>query len=448
MSDVDGQRRAAGLRRGRASRRPARAPTKAMRTPVAVAAASATGMSERGRYSKSSSSTASSTAETGLPKVAAMPAAAPAASSVLRSSAVVVEDLPEQRAERAAGGDDGPLGAERAAGADGDGRRERLEERDARRDAALVGEHLLHRLGDAVAADGLRAVARHEPDDEAPTTADDDDPAARGGCRRASGSSERRPKKARLVTRSMRLEHLRHARGQHRDSYRQRTDVRRPPGDVRRVRSDVRLGQPRPQRRRDRKSLGGGAGKQAGDPQPRLRARMPVGRARLRDRVTRGSPSKNMGVGAFSSMPMARTTRSRSRSSSFRSAALSCSRASRSSAWGDRRGGAEEPLAGGGQPQGGASRIVRRDSPHDQSTLGEAVHHDRDRAGVGEGSPRPAQPSSPPDPRRGVPERRAAPRSTRGATRRRGRRAAGHAPAVSAPGGFRRTMWRLPWVPN
>ena len=57
--------------------------------------ASATGMSERGRYSNSSSSIASSTAETGLPNVAAMPAAAPAASSVLRSSAVVVNDLPD-----------------------------------------------------------------------------------------------------------------------------------------------------------------------------------------------------------------------------------------------------------------------------------------------------------------------------------------------------------------
>src|SRR5215470_2102233 len=45
-------------------------------------------MSERGRYSKSSSSMARSTAETGAPKVAAMPAAAPAASSVFRSAAV------------------------------------------------------------------------------------------------------------------------------------------------------------------------------------------------------------------------------------------------------------------------------------------------------------------------------------------------------------------------
>ena len=65
-----------------------------MRVAVAAAEASATGMIERGRYSKSSSSTASSTAETGLPKVAVMPAAAPAASSVLRSSAVTWKACP------------------------------------------------------------------------------------------------------------------------------------------------------------------------------------------------------------------------------------------------------------------------------------------------------------------------------------------------------------------
>ena len=65
-----------------------------MRTPVAVAAASATGIKDRGRSSKSSSSTASRTADTGLPKVAAIPAAAPAASSVLRSAAVVRKSWP------------------------------------------------------------------------------------------------------------------------------------------------------------------------------------------------------------------------------------------------------------------------------------------------------------------------------------------------------------------
>jgi hypothetical protein len=70
------------------------APTSASRTPVAAAAASATGITERARYSKRRSSTASSTADTGVPKVAAIPAAAPAASSVLRSSAVMRSTWP------------------------------------------------------------------------------------------------------------------------------------------------------------------------------------------------------------------------------------------------------------------------------------------------------------------------------------------------------------------
>ena len=62
-------------------------PTRATCAPQAAALASATGTIERGRYSKSRSSIASKTALTGLPNVADMPAAAPAASSVLRSSA-------------------------------------------------------------------------------------------------------------------------------------------------------------------------------------------------------------------------------------------------------------------------------------------------------------------------------------------------------------------------
>ena len=76
------------------------------------------------------------------------------------------EELPAQRAERAAGRDDRPLGAERSAGADGDRRGERLEEEHARRDAALAEQHALHHLGDAVAANRRRAVARHQPDDQ------------------------------------------------------------------------------------------------------------------------------------------------------------------------------------------------------------------------------------------------------------------------------------------
>lgn len=64
-------------------------PPNARRTAVAVAAASATGTSERAESSNKSSSMASKTAETGLPNVAAMPAAAPAASRARLSFALV-----------------------------------------------------------------------------------------------------------------------------------------------------------------------------------------------------------------------------------------------------------------------------------------------------------------------------------------------------------------------
>ncbi len=63
-------------------------PRRGTRTAAAVADASATGIMLRGRHSKRSSSTASRTAATGVPKVALIPAAAPATSSVLRSAAV------------------------------------------------------------------------------------------------------------------------------------------------------------------------------------------------------------------------------------------------------------------------------------------------------------------------------------------------------------------------
>jgi len=56
--------------------------------PPANAQASATGTTERGLYSDSRSSIASSTPAIGVPKIAVIPAAAPAASRVLRSRAV------------------------------------------------------------------------------------------------------------------------------------------------------------------------------------------------------------------------------------------------------------------------------------------------------------------------------------------------------------------------
>ena len=155
------------------------APSSGTRSATATTAATATGMKLRGFHSKSSSSTASSTAATGVPKMAVMPPAAPATSSVLRSAAGEVEALGEERADRAAGHDDRAFGAERAAGADGDGGRERLEDGDFRLDPAAADQDGLDRLGDAVAANLLRAVARHQADDQAADDGHEHDPIAK-----------------------------------------------------------------------------------------------------------------------------------------------------------------------------------------------------------------------------------------------------------------------------
>ena len=78
-----------------------------------------------------------------------------------------VERLREQRAEGAARHDDRPFGAERPAGADGDGRRQGLQNRHLERHPAAADENRFQRLGDTVAADALRAVPGHQTDDQA-----------------------------------------------------------------------------------------------------------------------------------------------------------------------------------------------------------------------------------------------------------------------------------------
>ena len=76
------------------------------------------------------------------------------------------EQLREQRADRAAGHDDRPFGAERAAAADRHRRRQGLQQRHLQRQLALAEQDGLDRLGDAVAADLVRPEARHQPDDQ------------------------------------------------------------------------------------------------------------------------------------------------------------------------------------------------------------------------------------------------------------------------------------------
>jgi hypothetical protein len=76
------------------------------------------------------------------------------------------EQLPYQRAKRAAGLDYGPFRPKRSAGADGDRRGKRLEDGDFGFDAAARFQHRLHGLGDAVSLDFIRTVFGHDADGE------------------------------------------------------------------------------------------------------------------------------------------------------------------------------------------------------------------------------------------------------------------------------------------
>ena len=86
--------------------------------------------------------------------------------------------LADERTERSAGLNDRSLGAERAAGANRDGRRDGLEDRDFSFDAALGSENRLHRFRDAVPLNFRRAILRHEPDDDSANDRNDDHPRA------------------------------------------------------------------------------------------------------------------------------------------------------------------------------------------------------------------------------------------------------------------------------
>ena len=78
-----------------------------------------------------------------------------------------VEELREDRSEGAAGQDDRTLRSERAARADADGARDRLQHHEPRLHLAPADQDGLHRLRDAVAADAFRAEPRHQPHDQA-----------------------------------------------------------------------------------------------------------------------------------------------------------------------------------------------------------------------------------------------------------------------------------------
>ncbi len=76
------------------------------------------------------------------------------------------EALGEQRANSAAGHDDGAFGAERTASADRNGGGQRLEHSHLRGHAALADQNRLDRFRNPVSADFLRAKASHQADDK------------------------------------------------------------------------------------------------------------------------------------------------------------------------------------------------------------------------------------------------------------------------------------------
>src|SRR5690242_12563606 len=86
--------------------------------------------------------------------------------------------LGKEGTERTARHDDRTLGAKGSARPDGNCGRQRLEDRDLRIHATAADENRLHRLGYPVAADLLRAVARHETNDEPTDHGDEDRPNA------------------------------------------------------------------------------------------------------------------------------------------------------------------------------------------------------------------------------------------------------------------------------
>ena len=143
------------------------------------------------------SSIAKNTPASGALKVAAMPPAAPQATSSLMRRSSSWNACAERRPERGADLHDRPLAADRAAAADAQRRRERLDDGDLRPDPAAVAGDRDHHLGHAVAA-GLAGEPVHQraveeagdhrgEHDEPPA-----EPRARAGWRRARGRRSRR----------------------------------------------------------------------------------------------------------------------------------------------------------------------------------------------------------------------------------------------------------------
>ena len=142
-------------------------PKKMRPTKVAVPVASATGRKVRALSSGINSSMANITPPIGVLKVAAMPAPAPAATSVMRCQGAILTIWPNDRTERGADLDDRAFAADRGAGADRDGGGERLHRRDDRADHAFLVVDGVHHFRHAMSARFRREIRDQESDDHA-----------------------------------------------------------------------------------------------------------------------------------------------------------------------------------------------------------------------------------------------------------------------------------------
>ena len=129
-------------------------------------AAVATGTKLRGVHSNSSSSTASMIAAIGVPNTVVMPAAAPATSSVFRSTSLTGSSCAIREPIAPPVMMIGPSAPNGPPVPIGDRRGERFQDSDLHIEPAASEQDGLDRLRDAVAADLLAAVTCYQPDDE------------------------------------------------------------------------------------------------------------------------------------------------------------------------------------------------------------------------------------------------------------------------------------------
>ena len=163
LLEIEFARRAAWRRPGTA--KAGSGPISTRPSSVAAPVATTTGRKVRLETSGSRISSANNTPPSGVLKVAAIPAPAPAATSVIFCEVVQPERLRKRRTQRRADLDDRPLAPDRRARADRQRGGQRLDDRDKAANVAAAIEDRVHHLRHAVAF-GLRRETPHEKHDD------------------------------------------------------------------------------------------------------------------------------------------------------------------------------------------------------------------------------------------------------------------------------------------